>query len=365
MCSNVAPLAPKWCFNAILCYMPLCTTIVACFCWSGFPCLPVVLVIVVIVGSILIVVCTLILVLSLVCIPASVQNVAIRATGYCGLQWWALVCYFYEPSIDLLVCLGYGAFKSDGVPITLVILVISQQCWCYERDVFPSCPVLTMSRRFVVGPGRLSGIAFIINAGEVGLGCLPRSRQSVAMVAVLAEGAVGGTEWAVCVVTVSIVASGGSGPDGKAVAMMLSAFLCAASAILSASTGLVINWFTGLVVGVWVSFCRGAINDKELCLRCRSGLLAFVYNGVSPTINALVVGNRCYILQLSGLDLHGPTSPFLHENWASIGLCLKLPNLPLIVQIPWKAYKKHGTSLYCETGVPSSGHLNDLDLKTH
>ena len=32
--------------------------------------------------------------------------------------------------------------------------------------------------------------------------------------------------------------------------MMLSASLSAASAILSASAGLVINWFTGLTVGV-------------------------------------------------------------------------------------------------------------------
>ena len=61
------------------------------------------------------------------------------------------------------------------------------------------------------------------------------------MVAVVAEGAVGGTDWAVCVVAVSIVANSGSGPDGKAIAMMLSASLCAASAILFASTGLVIN----------------------------------------------------------------------------------------------------------------------------
>ena len=45
-----------------------------------------------------------------------------------------------------------------------------------KEFVFPSCPVLTMSRGFVVGPGWLSGIAFIINAGEVGLGCLLRSR---------------------------------------------------------------------------------------------------------------------------------------------------------------------------------------------
>ena len=61
------------------------------------------------------------------------------------------------------------------------------------------------------------------------------------MVSVVAEGAVGGTDWAVCVVIVSNVANSGSGPDGKAIAMMLSASLCAASTILSASTGLVIN----------------------------------------------------------------------------------------------------------------------------
>ena len=82
-----------------------------------------------------------------------------------------------------------------------------------KEFVFPSYLVLTTSRGFVVGPGQLSGIAFIINAGDVGLGCLPRSRRSVAVVTVLAEGAVGGTDWAVCVVMVSISANGGSGPD--------------------------------------------------------------------------------------------------------------------------------------------------------
>ena len=51
----------------------------------------------------------------------------------------------------------------------------------------------------------------------------------------------GGTDWAVCVVVMSIVANGGSAPDGKAIAMMLTVSLCAASVILSASTGLVIN----------------------------------------------------------------------------------------------------------------------------
>ena len=94
---------------------------------------------------------------------------------------------------------------------------------------------------FAVNPGQLSGIVFIVNAGDVGLGCFPQSRRSVTVVTVVAEGTVGGTDWAVCVVAVSIVANGGSAPDGKAIAMMLSASLCAASAILSASPGLVIN----------------------------------------------------------------------------------------------------------------------------
>ena len=92
-----------------------------------------------------------------------------------------------------------------------------------------------------VAPGRLTGIAFIMNEGDAGLGCFPQSRQLAAVVSVAAMGAVGGTEWVVCVVVVSFVANGGSAPDQKAMAMMLSASLCAASAILSASPGLVIN----------------------------------------------------------------------------------------------------------------------------
>ena len=66
--------------------MSLCTTIVACSVGMVFPCLPVVSVVIVIVGSILIVVHTLILVLSMVCILASVWNVAIWVTGCCGFQ---------------------------------------------------------------------------------------------------------------------------------------------------------------------------------------------------------------------------------------------------------------------------------------
>ena len=112
--------------------MSLSTTVVACSVGVVFPCLPVVSVVVVIVVSVLIGVHTLVLVFSVVCILASVWNVVIQATGHRGLQCWALICYFYEPGIDLLVGLGYGVFKSDGVPITLAILVTSRQCWCYE-----------------------------------------------------------------------------------------------------------------------------------------------------------------------------------------------------------------------------------------
>ena len=113
--------------------MSLSTTIVACSVGVVFPCLFVVSVIVVVVGSILIAVHTLILVLPVVHILASVCNVAIRTTGHCGFQCRALVCYFYEPSIDLLVSLRYGIFKSNIVPVTLVILAIGRQCRCYER----------------------------------------------------------------------------------------------------------------------------------------------------------------------------------------------------------------------------------------
>ena len=37
--------------------------------------------------------------------------------------------------------------------------------------MLPSFPVLTMSRGFIVGPGRLSGIVFIVNDGDAGLCC--------------------------------------------------------------------------------------------------------------------------------------------------------------------------------------------------
>ena len=66
--------------------MSLGTTIVADSVSVVFPCMPIVLVIVFSVGSILIGVRTLILVLSMVCILASVWNMAVRATGHRGFQ---------------------------------------------------------------------------------------------------------------------------------------------------------------------------------------------------------------------------------------------------------------------------------------
>ena len=66
--------------------MSLITTIVAGSVSVVFPCMPIVLVIVVSVGSILIGVRTLILVLSVVCILVSVWNVAVWVTGCHGFQ---------------------------------------------------------------------------------------------------------------------------------------------------------------------------------------------------------------------------------------------------------------------------------------
>ena len=47
---------------------------------------------------------------------------------------------------------------------------------------------------------------------------------------------------------------------------------------------------------------------------CRRGLLAYVYNGVSLTKNALVAGTGSYIVRLSVRDLHRLTSPFLRRK---------------------------------------------------
>ena len=49
----------------------------------------------------------------------------------------------------------------------------------------------------------------------------------------------------------------------------------------------------GLVSTFYTSrgdICRGAMDNKELGLWCRRGLLAYVYSGVSDLMNALVAG---------------------------------------------------------------------------
>ena len=113
--------------------MSLGTTIVAGSVSVVFPCMLIVSVVVVSVGSILIGVHTLILVLSVVCVLASIWDMAVQATGRHGFKWWAFICYLYEPGIDLLICLRYVVFESNGVPVTLAILAVGHQGWCYER----------------------------------------------------------------------------------------------------------------------------------------------------------------------------------------------------------------------------------------
>ena len=55
----------------------------------------------------------------------------------------------------------------------------------------------------------------------------------------------------------------------------------------------------------------------------RRGLLAYVYNGVSDRMNALVAGNGSYIVRPCGHDLHGPTSPFVHQKLSQYWPVLK------------------------------------------
>ena len=113
--------------------MSLGTTTVAGSVSVAFPCMLIVLVVVVSVGSILIGVCTLILLLSLVGVLAYIWNVSVQATGHHGFQRWALVCYLHNLGIDLLVCLRCDVLESNGVPITLAILAIGCYHWCYEK----------------------------------------------------------------------------------------------------------------------------------------------------------------------------------------------------------------------------------------
>ena len=76
----------------------------------------------------------------------------------------------------VLICLSASGMMFSKAMVFLFPL----QFWRFvarvgvmKEFVLPSCPVLTTSKGFTVGPGRLSGIAFIVNAGDVGLGCFP------------------------------------------------------------------------------------------------------------------------------------------------------------------------------------------------
>ena len=111
------------------------------------------------------------------------------------------------------------------------------------------------------------------------------------------------------------------------------------------------------------------MNNKELGLWCRRGLLAYAYNGVSEWVNATecLSGGKVALIYYGSVALTFTVRhPLLSIKIEPVLACALIYQiLPLIVQIAWKAYEKHGTSLYCETGAPSSGHLNDVDLRTH
>ena len=71
-------------------------------------------------------------------------------------------------------------------------------------------------------------------------------------------------------------------------------------------------------------YCRGAMNNKgALSFGRRRGLLAYVYNGVSLTTDPLVVGIGSYIVRPCGHDLHGLTSPFVHQKLSQYWPVLK------------------------------------------
>ena len=76
----------------------------------------------------------------------------------------------------------------------------------------------------------------------------------------------------------------------------------------------------------------GQMNNKGLGPCSRRGLLAYVYNGVSDRMNALVAGNGSYIVRPCGHDLHGPTrSPYFQS----------LLNLLNVFEITYSAQKNN------------------------
>ena len=139
--------------------MSLGTTIVAGSVSVVFPCMPIVLVVVVSAGSILIGVCTLILVLSVVCILAVCLE--------CGESGQLVTMVSNDgPWFAISMSLALICFSVSGMVFSKVmVFLLPWQFWrlvtsvgVMKEFVFPSCPVLT-TRRFVVGPGQLSGQA--------------------------------------------------------------------------------------------------------------------------------------------------------------------------------------------------------------
>ena len=79
-----------------------------------------------------------------------------------------------------------------------------------------------------------------------------------------------------------------------------------------------------------------------------------------------MVGNGSYILRPCGHDHHSPNIPFSLLKMSQYWLVLKITKFAFTSTDSMKSLRKNmGTSLYCETGVPSSGHSDDLDLRTH
>ena len=71
-----------------------------------------------------------------------------------------------------------------------------------------------------------------------------------------------------------------------------------------------------------------------------------------------MAGNGSYIVLPCGHDLHSSTSPFVCQKLSQYWPVLKFTKFAFNSTDCMKSLWKHGTSLYCETRAPSSGHLN-------
>ena len=85
-----------------------------------------------------------------------------------GGPWFAISMSL---ALICLSALGMLFSKATVFPLPWQFWRLVTRVGVMKEFVLPSCPVLTTSRGFTVGPGWLSGIAFIVNAGDVGLSC--------------------------------------------------------------------------------------------------------------------------------------------------------------------------------------------------